>query len=168
MFQLAHGRGVIGLECGLVLRAVGYRGSPIEGIPFEERRGLIPNEAGRVLGEDGRHRSGEYAVGWIKRGPSGVIWTNKKDAADTVARIVEDAKNGRLNEPTSDDPSEIEVWLRERVADLVTWEGWQSIDLHERQVSGSSVRSVDGRHGAQNCRFGEVSDGPGSCENRAG
>jgi ferredoxin--NADP+ reductase len=120
------------LECGLVLRAVGYRGRPIAGLPFEERRGLIPNEGGRVLGADGHHRRGEYAVGWIKRGPSGVIGTNKKDAADTVARILEDAEAGALGEPTAGDPEETEQWLRMRVRDLVAWTGWESIDMHER------------------------------------
>ena len=126
------------LECGLVLRAVGYRGRPIDGIPFEQRRGLIPNEGGRVLGEDGRPRRGEYAVGWIKRGPSGVIGTNKKDAADTVARIVEDAQAGRLNEPRVAD--DIEEWLRARVARLVTWKGWESIDEHERRAGEPAGR----------------------------
>jgi ferredoxin--NADP+ reductase len=120
------------IQCGLVLRSIGYRGNPLPGVPFDERRGLIPNEAGRVLGEDGEPLPGEYAVGWIKRGPSGVIGTNKKDAADTVARVVEDAEADRLNEPPSPDPEEIEAWLQESVSGLVTWEGWQAIDEHER------------------------------------
>jgi ferredoxin/flavodoxin---NADP+ reductase len=128
------------LECGLVLRAVGYRGRPIPGLPFEERRGLIPNQGGRVVGDDGTHRVGEYAVGWIKRGPSGVIGTNKKDAADTVTRIAEDAETGRLNEPTIEDPKETERWLRGRVRDLVTWTGWESIDVHERAAGEPAGR----------------------------
>src|ERR671933_767143 len=65
------------IECGLVLRSIGYRGSPLAGIPFDERRGLIRNDGGRVTGEDGGHQRGEYVVGWVKRGPSGVIGTNK-------------------------------------------------------------------------------------------
>ncbi len=120
------------IQCGLVLRSIGYRGNPLPGVPFDERRGLIRNEGGRVLGEDGERLPGEYAVGWIKRGPSGVIGTNKKDAADTVARVVEDAEAGRLNEPASPDPEEIEAWLGENVSSLVTWEGWEAIDEHER------------------------------------
>jgi ferredoxin--NADP+ reductase len=120
------------IECGLVLRSIGYRGNPLPGVPFDERRGLIRNEGGRVLGPEGEPLAGEYAVGWIKRGPSGVIGTNKKDAADTVARVVEDAESGRLNEPTSPDPDETEGWLQENVSSLVTWEGWQAIDEHER------------------------------------
>jgi ferredoxin/flavodoxin---NADP+ reductase len=80
------------IECGLVLRSIGYRGMPVGGIPFDERRGLIRNEGGRVVSDDGSSCCGEYVVGWIKRGPSGVIGTNKKDANDTVARILEDAE----------------------------------------------------------------------------
>jgi ferredoxin/flavodoxin---NADP+ reductase len=76
-------------------------------------------------------------VGWIKRGPSGVIGTNKKDAADTVARIVEDAEAGRLGEPRSEDPVE---WLAERVPDAVTWEGWQAIDDAERRAGEAQGR----------------------------
>ena len=71
-------------------------------------------------------------VGWIKRGPSGVIGTNKKDASDTIARLLEDAEAGRLNEPTGEwEPDAIEAWLRSQVPGLVTWNGWQAIDLHE-------------------------------------
>ena len=92
------------IDCGLVIRSIGYRGGALDGIPFDERRGLIRNDRGRVCGEDGHALAGEYAVGWIKRGPSGVIGTNKKDAADTVARIVEDRDAARLNEPADADP----------------------------------------------------------------
>ena len=121
------------IQCGLVLRSIGYRGNPLPGVPYDERRGLIRNEGGRVLSEDGEPLPGEYAVGWIKRGPSGVIGTNKKDAADTVARVAEDAEAGRLNEAASPDPEECESWLRDSVPTLVTWEGWQAIDTHEQE-----------------------------------
>jgi ferredoxin--NADP+ reductase len=119
------------LECGLVLRSIGYRGRPVAGIPFDERRGLIRNAGGRVCGEDGLPCRGEYAVGWIKRGPSGVIGTNKKDAADTVARIVEDRDAGALNDPVDPDAEAVAAWLAGRVPGLVTWEGWEAIDAHE-------------------------------------
>ena len=119
------------IECGLVLRAVGYRGEPIPGVPFDERAGLIPNESGRVIGAGGTPAPGEYVVGWIKRGPSGVIGTNKKDAADTVARVVEDAQAGRLNAPREADAARTAAWLHQRVPHLVTWEGWRAIDEHE-------------------------------------
>ena len=85
------------IPCGLVLRSVGYRGVALAGVPFHEGRGVIPNDRGRVLGPDGEAQRGVYAAGWIKRGPSGVIGTNKKDAAETVERLLEDAQAGRLS-----------------------------------------------------------------------
>jgi ferredoxin/flavodoxin---NADP+ reductase len=121
------------IPCGLVLRSIGYRGEPLPGVPFDERRGLVRNEGGRVIGEDGEHQPGEYVVGWIKRGPSGVIGTNKKDAAETVAHVMADAEGGRLNEPVQADGDEVEAWLRDRVDELVTWEGWGAIDAHETE-----------------------------------
>lgn len=120
------------IECGLVLRSIGYRGLPVDDIPFDARRGLVRNEGGRVTDEEGRPQRGEYAVGWIKRGPTGVIGTNKKDAADTVAKIVADAEHGALAEPDDPHAESIEEWLAERAPDAVTWTGWQAIDQHER------------------------------------
>jgi ferredoxin--NADP+ reductase len=120
------------IPCGLVLRSIGYRGRPVGDVPFDERRGLIRNDGGRVCDEEGVPHPGEYVAGWIKRGPSGVIGTNKKDAADTVAKIVADAEAGALNEPADADPDACAAWLLERVPDAVTWEGWQSIDAQER------------------------------------
>jgi ferredoxin--NADP+ reductase len=120
------------IHCGLVIRSVGYRGRPLPGVPFDERRGLIPNHGGRVCDEDGAPRPGEYAVGWIKRGPSGVIGTNKKCAADTVAALLEDLAGGRLADPPMAGGEAIEPWLRSRLPQLVTWRGWEAIDEHER------------------------------------
>jgi ferredoxin--NADP+ reductase len=119
------------IDCGLVLRSIGYRGKPLPGVPFDERRGLIRNDGGRVTDDDDRPLPGEYAVGWIKRGPSGVIGTNKKDATDTIGKLIEDADAGRLNEPVAADRDGTEAWLHGRVAGLVTWGGWQAIDRHE-------------------------------------
>ncbi|HET8951306.1 MAG TPA: FAD-dependent oxidoreductase [Solirubrobacteraceae bacterium] len=113
------------IECGLVLRSIGYRGRPLDGLPWDAKRGLIANEGGRVA-------PGEYCVGWIKRGPSGVIGTNKKDAADTVARILEDEQAGTLGTPADADADAVATWLAERVPDAITWEGWQAIDAAER------------------------------------
>ena len=120
------------IPCGLVIRSIGYRGTPLEDVPFDPRRGLIRNAGGRVCEEDGTPLRGEYVVGWIKRGPSGVIGTNKKDAADTVARIVEDAEAGRLREPALPDAEEAGEWLRASAPGVVEWDGWQAIDEHER------------------------------------
>jgi ferredoxin/flavodoxin---NADP+ reductase len=131
------------IECGLVLRSIGYRGTPLPGIPFDAERGLIRNEGGRVRSEvDGSPCPGEYVVGWIKRGPSGVIGTNKKDANDTVAKIVADEQAGELGVP---DPSKgtaaaVQEWIDQRVPDHVTWQGWQAIDMHESELGESMGR----------------------------
>ena len=134
--RLENGRAVATGEqevigCGLVFRSIGYRGRPLDDVPFDPARGLIRNDGGRVCDEDGTPVGGEYAVGWIKRGPSGVIGTNKKDAVDTVAKIVEDAEAGRLSGPRPD-AEDCAQWLADRAPDAVTWEGWQAIDEHER------------------------------------
>ena len=113
------------LDCGIVIRSIGYAGAPVAGIPFDERRRVINNDGGRVVDEHGEQCVGEYVAGWIKRGPSGVIGTNKKDAADTVAKLLEDREAGRLNEPTTELTAD---WPHERVTD---WQGWQRIDAHE-------------------------------------
>jgi ferredoxin--NADP+ reductase len=119
------------IPCGLVLRSIGYRGERLPGVAFDEHRGLICNVDGRVVDAAGDPHPGEYAVGWIKRGPSGVIGTNKKCAADTVARILEDRDAGRLATPLRGGRGETEEWLCERVPNVVTWNGWAAIDAHE-------------------------------------
>ena len=128
------------MSCGLVIRSIGYRGRRLPGVPFDERRGLIRNDGGRVCEDDGTARTGEYAVGWIKRGPSGVIGTNKKCAADTVARLLDDLARGRLNDPPAAGGDAIEPWLRTRVPGLVTWGGWEAIDEHERGLGAPAGR----------------------------
>jgi ferredoxin--NADP+ reductase len=129
------------IECGLVVRSIGYRGQPLPGVPFDDARGVIANDGGRVTNEDGRVLPGEYAVGWIKRGPSGVIGTNKKDSADTTAKIIEDAHAGRLNQPPGEtDPEAVAAWLATTVPGLVTWEGWEAIDAHETRLGAAHGR----------------------------
>jgi ferredoxin--NADP+ reductase len=120
------------IPAGLVLRAIGYRGRPLPGVPFDERRGVIPGESGRVFNGSTTPGYGEYAVGWIKRGPTGVIGTNKKDAQETVDAILEDLAAGRLPEPPAPGPEELVQTLRARQPELVTYAGWSEIDRHER------------------------------------
>jgi ferredoxin/flavodoxin---NADP+ reductase len=120
------------IECGLVLRSVGYTGVPIEGVPFDERRGTILNDGGRVLdSHDAGHKVGHYTAGWIKRGPSGVIGTNKKDAHETIAHLIEDTASGTLLQPESPEPSAVEDLLSDRGVRFVTFEDWQAIDQAE-------------------------------------
>jgi ferredoxin/flavodoxin---NADP+ reductase len=121
------------IEAGLVMRAIGYRGIALPGVPFDERSATIPNEGGRVVGAGGV-KPGEYAVGWIKRGPSGVIGTNKKDAQETVDALLEDLAADTHLQPIEPDPQAIEHLLGERVPALVTYEGWSEIDRHEQAL----------------------------------
>ncbi|MBI3924002.1 MAG: FAD-dependent oxidoreductase [Armatimonadetes bacterium] len=113
---------------GLVFRSVGYRGMPVPGVPFDDRRGVIPNRNGRVLDGD-RVIPGNYAAGWIKRGPSGVIGTNKPCARDTVDALLEDLRAGSLP-PPSRALSELEPLLRERTR-VVTFQDWKQLDSLE-------------------------------------
>jgi len=120
------------LECGLVLRSVGYTGVPIEGVPFDEQRGLILNDGGRVLdSHDSGHKVGHYTAGWIKRGPSGVIGTNKKDALETVQHLFADVESQTLLSPENPDPDAVEKLLEERGVRYVSFEDWQAIDQTE-------------------------------------
>jgi ferredoxin--NADP+ reductase len=117
------------IPCGVVFRSVGYRGIALGGLPFDERSGTMPNEGGRVLDGDGRPIEGLYCAGWIKRGPSGVIGTNKKDATETVELLLEDAREGRLPRASG---GRLEDLLAERAVEPVVYAGWEAIDAHER------------------------------------
>jgi ferredoxin/flavodoxin---NADP+ reductase len=119
----------------LVFRSIGYTGQPVADVPFDERRGLIRNEGGRVVDAAGVHQVGEYVSGWIKRGPSGVIGTNKKDSQDTVAKILEDVAAGHVNQPVSDD---IDGMIATHCEHAVSWEGWQAIDAIETAAGEAS------------------------------
>jgi ferredoxin/flavodoxin---NADP+ reductase len=113
------------IPCGLVFRSVGYKGVAVPGVPFDQRRGTIPNVSGRVSGCERT-----YCAGWIKRGPSGVIGTNKKDAAETVACLLADAGDGVLARGTA--RGTLKQLLAERGAAYVDYAGWQAIDAAER------------------------------------
>jgi ferredoxin/flavodoxin---NADP+ reductase len=127
------------LEAGLVIRAIGYRGAPIPGLPFDESRGTIPNESGRVV-RSGVPVPGAYVAGWIKRGPSGVIGTNKKCAAETVAALLEDAATGALADRVVPDAQATADFLARRSPRVVGYEGWEAIDLVEREAGASAGR----------------------------
>ncbi len=114
------------LECGIVFRSVGYRGVALPGVPFDEGRGTIPNEGGRVGDR-------VYAAGWIKRGPSGVIGTNKKDAAETVALLLDDLRDVPRLGKTADD---VDAFLLQNAANPVIYSGWAAIDERERSAGG--------------------------------
>ncbi len=117
------------LPVGLVFRSVGYRGVAIPGVPFHDAWGVILNDRGRVLEPDSRQpRVGEYAAGWIKRGPTGVIGTNKPDAAETVACMLEDAAAGRTLAPTDPDAGAAETMVRQRQPEFVSWRDWRRLD----------------------------------------
>lgn len=111
----------------LVFRSVGYHGVAIPDLPFDPRRGIVPNDAGRV-----RDTTGCYVAGWIKRGPSGVIGTNKSDAAETVETLCGDA--GSLPAPADPSPEGAEAMLASACGRLVTWGDWQRLDAHETET----------------------------------
>lgn len=117
------------LPAQLVVRAVGYRGVAIPGLPFDDAGGTIPHESGRVVG-----RTNDYVAGWIKRGPSGVIGTNKKDSQDTVDTLLADLAAADLREVGPDHAGELVTWLLGRQPLLVSDDHWQLIDTHERSA----------------------------------
>jgi ferredoxin--NADP+ reductase len=120
------------LEVGLVFRSVGYRGVSLPDVPFHERWGVIPNEHGRVLDPaTNQPVTGLYVAGWIKRGPSGVIGTNKPDAVETVTAMLADAGSGAVVEPAEPGATAVEAMLRSRQPDLVSYADWRQLDALE-------------------------------------
>lgn len=127
------------LECGIVLRSVGYRGIPIAGVPFDERAGTIRNEGGRVVDEGGAVVPGVYTAGWIKRGPSGVIGTNKKCATETVDLLLEDVAAGKIGGGSAG-AGDLSALLAERGVEVVGYDGWQRIDAAELAAGAAQGR----------------------------
>jgi ferredoxin--NADP+ reductase len=117
------------LKAGMVVRSVGYHSTPVGTLPFDEARGTVPHDGGRVVGPDGRTRSGQYVAGWVKRGPSGVVGTNRACAADTVSSILADLAG---TSPRGAGADEIDRFLTERGIRPVTYGGWLSIDSEEQ------------------------------------
>jgi ferredoxin--NADP+ reductase len=121
------------LSCGLVFRSVGYHGVELPGVTFDAASGTIPNEGGRV-------EPGVYCAGWIKRGPTGVIGTNKKDATETVQLLLEDAAAGRLRPKPEATAAAVDALLAERGVRVVEYAGWTAIDEAERAAGEKSGR----------------------------
>jgi ferredoxin--NADP+ reductase len=119
----------------LVVRAVGYRGVQTPGLPFDEKNGTIPHTGGRIEGS-----RNEYVVGWIKRGPTGVIGSNKSDSQETVDTLVADLGGAQLADFPEDHSEAIAEWLVERQPKLVTDDHWKLIDEHERSAGGTGGR----------------------------
>src|SRR5262249_54711330 len=102
------------IPCGLVFRSVGYHGVALPDVPFDESRGTIRNDRGRVLDDAGEHVGATYCAGWIKRGPTGIIGTNKKDAMETVELLLEDAREGRLAHAPDKSAEAVDAFFDER------------------------------------------------------
>jgi ferredoxin--NADP+ reductase len=126
------------LPTSLVLRSIGYRGVPIPALPFDEQSGTVPNEHGRVV-DAGAHVPGVYVSGWIKRGPRGVIGSNRVDAQETVEQLLADFTTGKLTAPQGDRAG-LQTLLGQRQPDRVDREGWKAIDLAERSAGKSGGR----------------------------
>jgi ferredoxin--NADP+ reductase len=134
------------IETGLILRSIGYYGSPVPGLPHDPQRGVVPNEAGRVLDDSGAPVPGVYVTGWIKRGPRGVIGTNRVCAQETVAALWQDFNAGVLKRIVAERDS-LTALLEQRGVTPVAWQGWRAIDAAERrrgeQASRPRVKLVD-------------------------
>jgi ferredoxin/flavodoxin---NADP+ reductase len=132
-----HEREVI--PCGVVFRSVGYHGIPLPGVPFDAATGTMPNAGGRVLDDAAAPIQGLYCAGWIKRGPTGVIGTNKKDASETVDLLLEDARSGVLPR-SSAGAGALDDLLAQRGVDVVLYPGWEAIDALERERGSGQGR----------------------------
>ncbi|PFG34100.1 FAD-dependent oxidoreductase [Sanguibacter antarcticus] len=144
-----------------VYRAVGYFGSALPEIPYDDRKGVIPNVEGRVMDIDGQQVSGVYCTGWIKRGPVGLIGHTKSDASETIRNLVADAQESSdFASATQPDPAAITDFLRERGVRFIEWDGWQLLDAHERALGEAQGRErvkVISRDDMIAIAFGETS-----------
>ncbi|NKY56650.1 4Fe-4S binding protein [Nocardia flavorosea] len=126
-------------DASLVLRSIGYRGEPVPDLPFDEKRAVVPNEHGRVTGPDGTPLTGVYVSGWIKRGPRGVIGSNRIDSEETVEALIADFMSGKLAAPTGDRDA-LRALVQQRQPDLVDRAGWKAIDQAERGAGKEAGR----------------------------
>jgi ferredoxin--NADP+ reductase len=115
-----------------IYRAVGYFGSPLDGIPFDEKRGVIPNREGQVMGDDDQVLPGVYATGWIKRGPVGLIGHTKSDAMETIKHVVRDQANWWS--PSSPDEASVVELLESRRVEFTNLDGWHNLDEFEQSL----------------------------------
>jgi ferredoxin--NADP+ reductase len=127
------------IEASLVVTAVGYRADPISGVPYDAATGVIANDAGRVLGSDGTVVPGVYVTGWVKRGPRGVIGTNRACAAETVSQLLADFDDGKLVGDVAG-PEALNTLLARRGLTPLTWQQWQNIDAEERRRGAETGR----------------------------
>lgn len=128
-------------DCGLIFRSVGYLGVPLEGVPFHDKWGVIPNEKGRVTDEKSHQPlTGEYCAGWIKRGPTGLIGTNKGDAIETVECMLEDIKAGNVHKPEHPTADDVEEFIRRRQPAFFSYDHWRLLDAHEINLGKEAGR----------------------------
>jgi ferredoxin--NADP+ reductase len=129
------------LPVGLVFRSVGYRGVALPDVPFHERWGVILNEHGRVLDPSTKQpRLGEYTSGWIKRGPSGIIGTNRPDALETVQAMLADVAQERVLDPVQTEAASVEALVRERQPQYFTYADWHRLDALEIERGAAQGR----------------------------
>ena len=129
------------MPIGLLFRSVGYRGLPLPGIPFNDEWGVILNEKGRIVDPESRNPlPGLYTSGWIKRGPSGVIGTNKADSVETVNCLLEDVEAGRVITPVNPSTAAAEELVRARQPAVFTFEDWKRIDALELERGAKAGR----------------------------
>lgn len=128
------------IPAGLLLRAVGYAGKPVDGLPFDPVRCIIPNREGRIVQADGNAAAGLYVAGWAKRGPSGIIGTNRKCARDTVRALLEDATHGLIGGAQLPDRDEVVSRLAASSAQIVSYAGWKAIDEGEQHAGKAAKK----------------------------
>ncbi len=138
------------IPVGAVFRSIGYQGVPLPEVPFDEMSATIANIQGRVISPAGEPIRGEYVVGWIKRGPSGVIGTNKPDAQETVDQLLQDVQQGAVLHPAEPSREALECLLKQRGIDYVTYDDWRIIDQIEQERGAAA--------GRPRCKFSRVED----------
>lgn len=132
------------IDTRCIFRSVGYHGVPLEGVPFDEKAGIIPNEEGRVTdGPGGEVLPGVYAVGWIKRGPTGVIGTNKTDAVATVKKMIEDLEGKEGDASEAKRPAAVDELLKQKGVRVITFADWQKLDELEKKAGEAKGKIRD-------------------------